>query len=239
MAAIEHSEEPTMGDLSVSDAIVQRGAVREFTAQPVAAELVRELLQLAGRAPSGSNIQPWKVYAVAGAARDQLCQAVMDQARATPAGDQPDIPVYPPNLTEPWRSRRAACGELMYSALAISRDDKQGRFAQGARNLSFFGAPVGLIVTMDRSLCESQIIDVGLFVQNLLLLAQERGLATCPQASWSMWSGVIRRQLGIADDEMVLLGIALGYAAADAPVNHLNQPRLELADYAALIGFQE
>ena len=108
---------------------------------------------------------------------------------------------------------------------------------RSAKNMFFFGAPVGLIVTMDRSLCESQILDVGLFVQNILLLAQERGLATCPQASWTMWSGVIREVLEIDENEMVMVGISLGYSAVDAPVNHLSQTRLDVDQYASLRGF--
>ena len=125
----------------------------------------------------------------------------------------------------------------MYSSLGITRDDKPARFEQAAKNMFFFGAPVGLIVTMDRRLCESQMLDIGLFVQNILLLAQERGLATCPQASWTMWSGIIREVLDIEENEMVMVGISLGYAAIDAPVNHLSQPRLDLDAYASLRGF--
>jgi nitroreductase len=125
----------------------------------------------------------------------------------------------------------------MYSSLGIGRDDKTARFEQAAKNMFFFGAPAGLIITLDRELCESQIIDVGIFVQSILLLSQERGLATCPQASWSMWSGVIRETLGLPDHEMVMVGIALGYAATDAPINHLKQPRVGLGEFAELRGF--
>lgn len=226
-----------MAELSVTDAMLQRGAVREYTDQPVAADLVNEIIELATQAPSGGNLQPWKVYALAGAVKEQLSRAVLARAAESPAGDTPDIPIYPQSMADPWRSRRYACGELMYSALDIDPEDKLARFEQGARNLDFFGAPVGLIITMDRALCESQIIDIGIFTQSVLLLAQERGLATCPQASWSMWSGVIRETLGIPDNEMVMLGIALGYAAPDAPVNHLKQAREQLDTVVALRGF--
>lgn len=226
-----------MGDLTVTDAILQRGAVRQYTTEPVSRELVLEILDLASHSPSGGNIQPWKVYALAGEEKDRLSEAVMKQAAESPMGDRPDIPIYPPGMAEPWRSRRYACGELMYSALDIPRDDKQARFAQGAKNMFFFGAPVGLIITMDRCLCESQIIDIGLFLQSVLLLAQERGLATCPQASWSLWSGVIRETLGLGEEEMVMVGVSMGYAAAEAPVNHLNQPRSSVSEFATLRGF--
>lgn len=226
-----------MTDLSVTDAIMQRGSVREFRDTPVGADLVREILELAGRSPSGGNIQPWRVYALAGEEKQRLCEAVLAKAAQSPTGDRPDIPVYPESLGEPWRSRRFDCGERMYATLGISREDKPSRMARAAKNLSFFDAPVGVIITMDRSLGQSQIIDIGLFLQNLLLLAQERGLATCPQASWSMWSGVIRETLDLPENEMIMTGISLGYASADAPVNHLQQPRIPLDDYASLRGF--
>lgn len=228
-----------MGELSVTDAMLQRGAVREYTDQQVGIDLVREILELAGRAPSGGNVQPWKVYALAGSAKQQLSEAVMAKAMESPMGDQPDISIYPQGMDEPWRSRRYHCGELMYSALDIPRDDKDARFAQGAKNMLFFGAPVGLIITMDRGLCESQVIDIGLFLQSILLLAQERGLATCPQASWTLWSGVIRKSLELDDQEMIMAGVSLGYAVAEAPVNHLNQPRAELAEFASFRGFED
>lgn len=226
-----------MVDLSVTDAMMQRGAVREYSDQPVSAELVREILELAANSPSGGNVQPWKVYALAGDEKDALSQAVLEKAAQSPTGDRPDIPVYPQSMSDPWRSRRYASGELMYQLLGIGREDKRARFEQGARNMFFFGAPIGLLITLDRELCESQIIDVGIFVQSVLLLAQERGLATCPQASWSMWSGVIRDTLGLADNEMIMVGIALGYASTDAPINLLKQPRLALDEFAELRGF--
>lgn len=227
-----------MADLTVTEAILQRGAVRQYENTAVSKELISEILELAVQAPSGGNVQPWKVYALAGEEKTRLTEAVLARAAQSSTGDNPDIPIYPDKMPEPWRSRRYQCGELMYSATGITREDKMARFEQGARNMSFFEAPVGLIITMNRSLCESQMIDVGILVQTILLLAQERGLASCPQASWAMWSGVVRETLAIEDDEMVLLGISLGYAAADAPINHLNLPRVALAEFAQLRGFQ-
>jgi nitroreductase len=137
--------------MKVSEAMNARQSVRAFTEQPVALADLRELLELAGRAPSGSNLQPWKVHVVSGEAREALIQSVYAKAATQPAGDTPDIRMYPAGLQEPWRQRRGDCGETMYTTLGIARDDKAGRFAQGAKNLSFFGAPVGLIITMDRS----------------------------------------------------------------------------------------
>jgi nitroreductase len=226
-----------MTDMSVTQAITARRSVRAFTDQPVARETMEEILELAGRAPSGGNLQPWKIYALAGAEKDRLSQAVFAKAADHPAGDPPDVRMYPEGLGKPWRQRRADCGETMYEALGIAREDKAARFAQGGKNLVFFDAPVGLIVTMDRSLAELQILDVGLFVQNIMLLAQERGLATCPQAAWSMWSETIRETLEMPDDEMVLIGISLGYPATDEVAANIEQPRVVLEEFASLRGF--
>jgi nitroreductase len=227
-----------MAELSVTEAVLQRGAVRQYEATPVSRDLISEILELAVQAPSGGNVQPCKVYALTGDEKSRLSEAVIARAAESPSGDRPDIPIYPDKMPEPWRSRRFQCGELMYSAIGIGREDKTARFEQGARNMFFFDAPVGLIITMSRGLCESQMIDVGIFVQTLLLLSQERGLASCPQASWTMWSGVVRETLAIDDDEMVMLGISLGYAVADAPINHLKQPRIALNEFSELRGFE-
>lgn len=226
-----------MTDMSVSQALSARRSVRAFSDQAVTRETIAEILELAGKAPSGSNLQPWKVYALAGAEKERLSQAIYARAAENPAGDPPDVRMYPAGLGEPWRARRAVCGEIMYETLGIARDDKTARFAQGARNLSFFEAPVGLIVTMDRSLAECQILDMGIFVQSILLLAQERSLASCPQAAWTMWSTTIRETLEIPDNEMIMVGISLGYPASDAPAANIIQPRLPLDAYASLRGF--
>lgn len=225
--------------MNVSEAMNARQCVRAFTDQPVALADLRELLELAARAPSGGNLQPWKVHAVTGEAKEALIQAVYARAATQPTGDTPDIRMYPSGLQEPWRARRGDCGELMYTKLGIARDDKAARFTQGAKNLSFFGAPVGLIVTMDRSLSESQMMDVGIFIQSILLLARERGWSTCPQASWQMWSDTIRENLGLGNEEMVMAGISLGYADHSDPGADIRQPRQPLAEIASFRGFTE
>lgn len=226
-----------MSVLTVTQSMQQRKSVRAFSDRNVTREVLQDLLETAARAPSGSNLQPWKVYAVTGEAKKQLSQAIFTRAAEQPMGDTPDIRMYPEKMAEPWRQRRIDCGETMYTALGISRDNKAARFEQGAKNLTFFDAPVGLIVTMDRSLSESQIMDVGIFVQSILLLAEERGLATCPQAAWQMWSETIRKQLEISDNEMVMVGISLGYAATEEAAANIVQPRLSLQDFASLHGF--
>jgi len=225
--------------VNVSEAINARQCVRAFTDQPVDLSTLREIIELAGRAPSGGNLQPWQVHVVAGDAKEALVQAVYATAASQPTGETADIQMYPPGLQDPWRQRRADCGERMYSVLGIARDDKAARFTQGAKNLSFFGAPVGLFVTADRSMVESQMMDMGMFIMNILLLAQERGLATCPQASWQMWAQTIRASLDLDADEMIMAGISLGYADNGDPGADIRQPRTPLDDYATFSGFEE
>lgn len=221
----------------VARSVQARRSVRAFNDQPVTREALLSLLQIAGHAPSNGNTQPWRVHALTGEAKAQLSRAVMAQAAITPAGDAPDYPIYPGGLADPWRERRYDCGERLYGALGIGRDDRQARMAQGARNLTFFDAPVGLILTLDRSLGPLQILDCGIFVQTFMLLAEEAGLATCPQAVWSMWAGTIRRVLDLPEAETVLMGIALGYADHTEIAANIAMPRAPAEQFATLRGF--
>ncbi|MEO9461405.1 MAG: nitroreductase [Marinomonas sp.] len=218
--------------------MTNRRAVRAFLPDPLSKAEVKELLSQAANAPSNSNTQPWNVHVLTGAAKQGLTQAIYAQAAQTPMGDDPDVPIYPQGMGEPWRTRRFDCGERMYEALGIGREDKAARMAQAGRNLSFFDAPVGLIITMDRSLAELQILDCGIFLQTLMLLAQERGLATCPQAAWSMWAGTIRRTLNLPENEMVLVGMALGYADQDEVAANIPMGRLGSDGFASFHGFE-
>jgi len=226
-----------MTEMSVTQAMLARGSCRAFADRPVSRETVAKILELAGKAPSGSNLQPWKIHALAGAEKERLSQNIFARAAENPAGDPPDVRMYPAGLEDPWRARRSDCGETMYKTLGIAREDKAARFAQTARNLTFFDAPVGLIITMDRSLAELQILDVGIFVQSVMLLALERGLSSCPQAAWSMWSTTIRETLELPENEMVMCGISLGYPATGEMAAKIVQPRLPLEEFATLRGF--
>lgn len=217
---------------SVTEAVLARRSVRAFSDRMVERSQVEQLLKLAANAPSNGNTQPWRVHVLIGQAKESLSKAVFEKASSSPAGASPDIKIYPQGLGEPWRSRRYACGELMYKSLGIERENKLGRMQQAAKNLSFFGAPVGIIVTLDRSLTELQFLDCGIFMQTFMLLAQERGLATCPQAAWSMWAGVIRQQLGISDQEMILAGIALGYPDTEQVAANIPMPRISVDEFA-------
>ncbi|BFM15303.1 nitroreductase [Maricurvus nonylphenolicus] len=226
-----------MSQLTVTEAINTRKSVRAFQDRPVDQALLRDMLTLAGKTASGSNLQPWKLHVLTGEVKASLTAKVSERMMNSPAGEEADIPIYPEKLADPWRSRRFECGETMYRTLGIGREDKLERLGQVVRNFEFFGAPVGLIFTMDRSLCETQLIDIGLIAENIQLLAKEQGLDTCAQASWTMWPKTIREVLGLPENEMVVLGMSLGYADEQAKVNETVQSRVALDDFVAWHGF--
>ena len=166
--------------MDVSEAVARRISVRAFKPDPVPGTVVREILEAAKSAPSGGNLQPWRVYALAGAPLAEL----KDLAAKTPM-QTPEYEVYPANLWDPFRTRRYQCGEDLYASIGVGRDDKPGRYRQLARNTEFFGAPVGLFFCLDRKLGYPQWADLGMFMQTVMLLAVERGLDTCAQEYWA------------------------------------------------------
>ena len=219
----------------VEDAIQSRKSVRAFLPDPVPREQLEHILRVALRAPSGGNLQPWRLYVLSGAARDRLVAAVREYRKNSPMGDAPEYPVYPPNLNEPYRSRRFLLGEAMYATMNIPREDKAARLAFFAHNWEFFGAPAGMIITMDRQMGVGQWADLGMLLQNIMLLARTHGLHTCPQESWSSFHHVIRRELPIGEHEMVFAGMAIGYADSAHPVNTLYSERAPLEEIVTFI----
>lgn len=226
-----------MSEQSVTDAIRARRAVRIFTDQPVAREVVRDILEIASYAPSNSNLQPWNVYVLTGEALGQALESINDGLYTDGNIEEPEFPTYPKGLREPYRQRRYDCGERMYQALGIAREDKPARIKQVMKNFGFFGAPVGILITMDKSLGMGQAMDIGIFSQNVMLLAKERGLDTCPQVSWTQWPKRVKSALGVDENERLMLGIALGYGADEEAVNHLDHPRVPVDEFAAMRGF--
>jgi len=219
--------------MKVSDACRTRVSVRAFKPDPVPGALVREILELAHRgAPSGGNLQPARVYALAG---EPL--AAFKQAVAAARGEEPAYAAYPPSLWDPFRRRRFECGEDMYEAVGIRREDKPARLRTLARNAEFFGAPVGLIYCIDRGLGLPQWADVGMLMQTVMLLAIERGLDTCAQAFWSSYPKTIARAVDLPEDHMVVAGMALGYRDAEHPINALRTRREPFEAFADMRGF--
>jgi nitroreductase len=221
--------------MNVGEAVATRKAVRAFRPDPVAQETVKRILETAARAPSGGNLQPWKVYVLAGAARDGLVRRIADARKELPLGEKPEYHIYPPQLCEPYRTRRFRVGEQMYTALGIPRESKDARLVAFARNWEFFGAPIGMIFTIDRQMQQGQWADLGMFMQNIMLLAREHGLHTCPQEAWAVWHRVIREYLNVPENEMIFCGMALGYADESAAVNAFKSERAPLEEFAIIL----
>jgi nitroreductase len=224
--------------LTVSAALKKRISVRKFLPTEVPKSQLHELLEAARWSPSGGNLQPWKVIALAGA---ELA-AVRELARARHVAggkisEEGSDPVYPPHLWEPYRSRRYQVGEDMYSLLGVGREDRAGRLAHVARNFEFFGAPVGLFFVIDRRLGRAQWAHLGMFMQSLALVAVERGLGTCMQEFWALLRDSLQHHFALPDTDLVYCGMALGHPDPSAPVNQLRSSRVAVEEFASFRGF--
>ena len=223
---------------AVESAIAGRRSVRAFKPDPVDIRLVEHLLDVSARAPSGTNMQPWLVYALAGDAKTSLSKALHQAHDEEPAlGRVSEYDYYPDPFFEPFLARRRKVGYDMYALLDIGRQDKQKMKEQHARNLLFFDAPVGLIFTVHRELKIGSWLDYGMFLQNIMIAARAYGLETCPQAAFAPFHETIRRHLPIAAEEMVVCGMALGYEDREAVVNGLRTERVPARDFTTFLGF--
>jgi nitroreductase len=216
---------------SVDAAITSRMSARAFLPTPVPRETIEHLLQLASRAPSGTNTQPWKVYVLQGASRDALvekCCAAHDALRADPslaAEYREEYDYYPEKWVSPYIDRRRENGWGLYGLLGITKGDKDKMHAQHQRNFRFFDAPVGLMFTLDRVMGRGSLVDYGMFMQNLMVGARGHGLHTCPQAAWNGFAKIILPHIGAGENEMLVCGMSLGYADPSDPVNGFITPR--------------
>ncbi|WP_110972773.1 nitroreductase [Pseudomonas huaxiensis] len=224
---------------SVMHAVINRRSTRAFLDRPVAEALLREIVDGARHSPSSGNLQPWKLYVLTGAHLRRLKGEVARTLAQHPRGEGMGYAIYPQDLKPPYQTRRAKCGEDLYATLNIAREDRQGRQQQFARNFRFFDAPVGLFLAVDRSMGQGQWADLGMFLQSLMLLAHERGLATCAQACWTLVDQTVERQLELPDELMLFCGLSLGYADPEHPVNTLRTDREPLAAIAEFRGFDE
>ncbi len=222
----------------VDQAIRSRHSMRRFLPTAVPRALVSELLELAARAASSTNLQPWRVYALAGDAKAELSSAIMEKFERDET-DGRELDYYPQEWSEPWISRRRKLGITMYGLLGIGKGDKAGMKHQHARNFVFFDAPVGFIFTIDRDLGRGLLIDYGMFLGNLMTAARVRGLDTCAQAFFADYHKTIRATLCIDEREMVVCGMALGYADPDAPENKLVSERESVDSFTDFRGFGE
>lgn len=219
--------------MNVSEAVQRRMSVRAFKPDTPPAAVVRAILEGAARAPSGGNLQPWHVHALAGEPLAQLLRAVED----APLQEEPEYAVYPPDLWEPYRTRRFRNAEQLYASIGIPREDKAARLRQMAKNATFFGAPVGIFLSVDRRMGPPQWADLGIYLQTVMLLAVEQGLDTCPQEFWAFRSEPVRRFLGLPPERLLFAGIALGWRDEDAPINQWRTERDPFETWAEMRGF--
>jgi nitroreductase len=221
----------TSAAVGVGEAVLARHSCRAFTDKPVDIKTIRKLLETARLAPSGGNLQPWFVHVILGDSMARFRAQLTPKFLASPFGGTPEYHVYPPELKEPYRSRRHKVGEDMYGLIGVSRDDKAARHRQFARNYDFFGAPVGMFFYLDRIMGPPQWSDLGMLIQTLMLLAREQGLDTCPQESWAVWHREVGEFLSAPPTMMLFCGLALGYGDHSAPINRLRSERAALEDF--------
>jgi len=221
--------------MSVEEAILTRKSVRRFLPNPVPRETIEHLLALASRAPSGVNAQPWRVYVIGGRALQGLSDALVEAHFNAPDDHQPEVQSSPDRLPEPYKSRQREVGWALYGLLGIEKGDREATLAQHARNYRFFGAPTGLIFTMDKTLKTGSWLDYGLFLQTLMLAARGQGLHTCPQVAFAKYHRIIREHLSIPEHEYVVCGMSLGTIDPSAPENFLETPREPVAGFATFL----
>jgi nitroreductase len=219
----------------VGDVLRSRRSVRAFRAEPVPADAVREILQEAACAPSGGNIQPWHVHVLTGAPKQAFSQALLDASRAGKAAPATHFPDPLPNV---FRARVDDFASRYYGSLGIAREDALARARQSLRNFSFFGAPVGLIFSIDRRLKPHSWLDLGLFMQGVMIAAKARGIDTCPQVSFAPLHGVIAEQLRMNEEQVTVCGMSMGYGDTHAQVNQVRMPREQVDGFACLHGFE-
>ena len=218
---------------AVDRVMLDRHSIRAFLPTPIARAEIEDILRVASNAPSGNNIQPWRVHVLTGATLHTLIERVCSAFDAADGSHTPEYHYYPTEFFEPYLARRRKCGGDLYGVLGIARGEKTRMRAQMRKNFEFFGAPVGLMFTIDRRLAQGSWLDYGMFLQNVMLAATARGLATCAQAAWIDYHRIIAELLALPKNEQVVAGIALGHADPAAPENALLTGRVPVAEFVS------
>ncbi|KAA3625986.1 MAG: nitroreductase [Proteobacteria bacterium] len=217
--------------MNVRDALKRRHAARAFLDRPVPRAAIERLLEAARRAPSGANTQPWEVFVVCGDTRRRLLGA-LEQAYRSGQPPRMDYHYYPERWREPFRARQVECGRLLYETLGIARGELDRRREQWIANYRAFGAPAVLFFAMPKDLEAGSYMDMGMFIQSVMLAACEEGLASCPQAALGQYPDIVREHLGIAAERFILCGLALGYEDTAARVNGYRTTRVPVSGFA-------
>lgn len=219
--------------------ICERKAIREYLDRPVSKTDLVHILEVAARAPSNSNTQPWRTFILSGEKRKALSEDIWNAHMYSSDKHTPQYKHFPDSLDEQYTKRQADFGARYYGALKIGMADQEARHKQTGQNFLFFGAPIGLIFTIESSLEKGSWIDYGIYLQSLMLAAKAKGLDTCPQISFAKYHEIIRRHIPVESSQMVVCGMSLGYRNPSAPVNNLNIPREETSRFASFIGFDD
>ena len=220
--------------MTVEEAISGRQSIRAFLSKPVPRALIEQILTIASRAPSGTNAQPWRVWVLEGGAKEQLSRDLYDRfMRDEPA--HYDYFYYLREWREPYLARRRKTGWRLYGLLGIAKGDRAASKAQHARNFLFFDAPVGLFFTIDRDLGLGAWLDYGMFLQSIMIAARAFGLDTCPQAAFCQYHHIIEKRLGIPPDQILVCGMAVGYADPEAKVNQFRTDREPVSSFTTFI----
>lgn len=225
--------------MNVRDAVSSRFSCRAFLPDPIAEKTIRDIVERAAHAPSAGNVQPWRVDVLAGKRLEALKALMRPRMNELPKGEGLEYAIFPADLASPYKERRYGVGEMLYRSLDIPREDKPARYRQFARNFEFFGAPVGLFVSIERSFALGQWIDLGGYIQTVMLLAREYGLHTCPQEAWASFPRTVSDFLPLPSHMMLFCGMALGYADETAPINSWRAPREPLSGFATFSGFAD
>lgn len=221
----------------IDAAITSRRSLRAFLPDPVARDDIEAILEVAARAPSGTNTQPWKVYVVTGARKARLSEAILavylDAEKVREHNEE--YRYYPVTWVAPYLERRRKVGWDLYALLQLTRENKAGMQAQHARNFKFFDAPVGLIFTIDRVMEQGSWLDYGMFLQNIMIASRARGLDTCPQAAFTQFHRIISSELALPANEMLVCGMSLGYADHARVENTLVTERAAVSDFTSFL----
>ncbi|NBA96075.1 nitroreductase [Pseudomonas sp. R5(2019)] len=225
--------------MHVDSAIRSRKSVRRFLSGHIPRPSIERILELSARAPSGNNVQPWHVHVLTGAAKQALCRDILEAAATQSDEHTPEYQYYPDQCFEPYSGRSREVGVDLDEALGIARGDLEARERQTLRNYLFFDAPVGLLISLDRRLNTGSYMDLGMFMQNIMLAARGQGFHTCAQAAFAWYHKIVRQHLPLPDDHILVCGIALGHEDRTAPENNFNTAREPIAGFTTFHGFDQ
>ena len=220
--------------MNIKEGIEKRFSVRAFTNEVPSMELISEILKTANAAPSGGNIQPWKVYVLNEHAKNNLAKKTLHNFD-NGVQEEIEYDIYPKPLADEYKKRRYECGADMYNALSIEKDDLDSRFKQIRENYNFFGAPIGMIITIDRTFGSNGWGHVGMFLENLWLSAIHHGLGLCLQESWSIYPKTVKEHINHPDNEIIWCGVAIGYEDKNHPINQYRTRRESLESFVKFI----